>query len=73
MLRPYVILTLGGREHRPQAHSDLDGTDITGTANQYGLTLGNDVIVSPTASPRRSASAFCGVVMPGMPTLAHVS
>jgi hypothetical protein len=44
MLRPYVILTLGGASTDLKPTLTLQGTDITDTASQYGLTLGSDVI-----------------------------
>jgi hypothetical protein len=42
--RPYVIGTLGGTRTNRKPTITLDGVDVTGTADQYGVTLGQDVI-----------------------------
>lgn len=42
--RPYVLFTAGGAHTERKPTLTLAGADITGSAAQYGLTLGQDVI-----------------------------
>jgi hypothetical protein len=42
--QPYVIGTIGGTRTNLKPSITLDGADITGTAAQYGVTLGKDAI-----------------------------
>jgi hypothetical protein len=42
--RPYFLGTIGGAKINRKAKLTLDGTDVTGSAAQYGITLGQDVI-----------------------------
>jgi hypothetical protein len=42
--RPYFLVTLGGAKVNLKPKLTLDGTDVTGNAAQYGVTLGRDVI-----------------------------
>jgi hypothetical protein len=42
--RPYFLVTLGGAKVNLKPSLTLNGADITSTASQYGVTLGQDVI-----------------------------
>lgn len=42
--RPYFLVTVGGAKVTLKPSLTLQGSDVTGTAAQYGVTLGQDVI-----------------------------
>jgi hypothetical protein len=42
--KPYVMLTLGAARTTLKPELRLNGADVTGVANQYGITLGRDLI-----------------------------
>jgi hypothetical protein len=43
-VRPYVIVTVGGARVNRDPSFSLNGSDITSSIGQYGVTLGEDVI-----------------------------
>lgn len=43
-VRPYVIVLVGGARVERKPSFSLNGSDITGSIAQYGVTLGDDVI-----------------------------
>jgi hypothetical protein len=42
--RPYFLATIGGARMTQKPALRVNGTDVTGSAAQYGITLGQDVI-----------------------------
>jgi len=59
MFKPYGIVTFGGAKYELKPTLTLNGTNVTDTTAQYGVTLGQDVIGEYTA----------GVVSGGMGVL----
>jgi hypothetical protein len=58
--RPYVMATFGGARTNLKPVFTINGTDVTGAADDYGVTLGEDLIGSYT---RFATEGGIGIVM----------